>query len=107
MDIDLSALTGLSKLECVTVHRGDSPKYCNESLLWAHIRDEINASGLFDVVKKCPAKDGHLTNAPYYIRDRKWEWCLHDPDAAIRGLHREFNHGKCTLVLHQLREAQP
>ena len=102
MDIDLGSLTGLSESNKVTVYRGDSPKYYNESRLWAHIRNEINASGLFDVIKKCPEKDGHMLSDPYYIRERKGEWCLCDNQASIRKLQEDFNAGSCILTLIKL-----
>ena len=102
MDIDLGALTGMSSENTITVYRGDSPKYYNESLLWAHIRDEINSSGLFDVIKKCPAKDGHLTSAPYYIRERSGKFALTDDNYALRMLYDDFNkEGKCSLRVFQ------
>ncbi|HUV84125.1 MAG TPA: hypothetical protein VMV86_00355 [Methanosarcinales archaeon] len=102
MDIDLSALTGLSDDAIVIIYRGNSPKYYSESLLYAHIRNNINDSGLFNVIKKCPAKDGHLTSAPYYIRERKGKWCLFDYMYAIRMLYEDFNAGKCVLTVHGL-----
>ena len=104
MDIDLGYLTGLNEGSTVTIHRGNSPKYYNESLLWAHIRNEINASGMFDVVKKNPQKDGHLISDPYYLRDRKWKFALTDPYALIRQLQKDFNEGRCVLMIHRLTD---
>ncbi len=65
-------------------------KIYSESLLFYRIKQILNDAG-FDVVKKCPAKDGHLTSAPYYIRDRKGRFCLHDEYYQIRSLTDVFN----------------
>lgn len=46
-----------------------------------------------DVVKKCPSKDGHLTDAPYYIRRRDWNGCWIDPDYMLRDPAKSYNHG--------------
>jgi len=69
------------------------PKIYSESLLWYRIKQILLDAG-FDVIKKCPEKDGHLTSAPYYIRDRKWRFCLHDELYQMRFIHEAFNSGE-------------
>ncbi len=64
--------------------------FYSESLLWYRIKQILNDAG-FDVIKKCPAKDDHLTSAPYYIRDRKHRFCLFDDNHQIRSLTEVFN----------------
>ncbi|HDY88359.1 MAG TPA: hypothetical protein ENH82_09650 [bacterium] len=65
-------------------------KIYSESLLYYRIKQILNDAG-FDVIKKEPAKDGHLTSASYYIRDRKHRFCLFDGDHQIRSLTDVFN----------------
>jgi hypothetical protein len=51
----------------------------------------------FDVVKKVMSTDGHLVGGdtyPYYLRERKWAWCIHDELYAIRDIAEEFNTGQ-------------
>ena len=65
-------------------------KIYSESLLWYKIKQILNDAG-FDVIKRNPQKDGHLTSAPYYIRDRKHRFCLFDGYYQIRSLIDVFN----------------
>jgi len=71
----------------------DKPKIYKESTLYAAIRDILNDAG-FHVVRQVPAKDGHLTSAPYYIREYRNKWCLFDELHQVRFLHEAFNAGK-------------
>jgi hypothetical protein len=69
----------------------------NESALWYKVKCMLNKRG-YDLVKKEPAKDGHLTGAPYYLRDRKDKFCFHDEMYMIRNIAKDFNHnGKVEL----------
>ena len=68
-------------------------KIYSESLLYYRIKQILNDAG-YDVVKKCPAKDNHLTSAPYYIRDRKHRFALMDDYHQIRLLTVPFNNGR-------------
>ena len=65
-------------------------KIYSESLLFYRIKQILNDAG-YDVIKKCPGKDGNLTSAPYYIRDRRHKFCLHGGDYQIRSLTDVFN----------------
>ena len=58
-----------------------------ESALWYDIKKALIEQG-HDVVKKRMYKDG-----PYYIRHRKWQWCLVDNYGAIRFLTKPINEG--------------
>lgn len=72
----------------------------NESLLFYRLQRLLKARG-HDVVKKNPQKDGHLTSAPYYLRERKGKWCIHDGEYALRDAARAYNHeGRVTLQLY-------
>lgn len=68
----------------------NEPKIHSESLIFYKIKCILKAAG-FDVIKKRPDKDGNLTDAPYYIRDRKHKFCLHDGGYMIRSLCDVFN----------------
>lgn len=68
----------------------NEPKLYTESAIYYRIKQILNDAG-FDVIKKNPQKDGHLTGAAYYIRDRKHRFCLFDDDYAIRFLTEPFN----------------
>jgi len=65
-------------------------RYRNESALWYAIKKELQRKG-YNCVKKRPDKDGHLTSAPYYIRERGWKWCIYDANYAIRSIAEDFN----------------
>ena len=64
-----------------------------ESEFWYRLQLVLNSRG-FDLVKKIMAKDHHLMGndyGPYYLRDREWNFCIYDPNYAIRALHKEYN----------------
>jgi len=65
-------------------------KIYKESLLYYKIKQELNKIG-FDLIKKSPDKDGHLTSAPYYLRDKKFKHCFFDNNHQIRDLKTYFN----------------
>lgn len=80
---------------CIVEREPDDIVYPNnhygESRLWYHIKQALIKQG-HDVVKKLMVKDGHMTSeGVYYIRQRKWEWCLLDEYYAIRLLSTAFN----------------
>ena len=80
----------------------NEPKVYKESTLYHKIRRILKDAG-FDVVRQVPAKDGHLTGAPYYIRDRKHRFCLFDECYAIRLLTDVFNDfERVELIYHDL-----
>ena len=79
-------------------------KIYSESLLYYRIKQILNDAG-YDVIKKCPAKDGHMISAPYYIRDRKHRFALLDDYYAIRFLTEPFNDGsEIRLTFNDLTE---
>jgi len=71
----------------------DEPKIYKESTLYYRILQIFKDAG-YDVIRQIPAKDGHLTSAPYYIRDRKRRFCWFDEHHQIRKLNEDFNEGK-------------
>jgi hypothetical protein len=75
-------------------NRYHGPK--GESLLWYHLRNAMRAEG-HDVVKRCPGKDGHLTSAAFYLRDRKEKFAVFHNSYAIRLLQEEIVDGMLTL----------
>ncbi len=74
-------------------------KIYSESLLWYRIKQILNDAG-YDVIKKCPEKDGHMLSDPYYIRDRKWRFALTDNFSYARFLNEAFNEGKEIRLLY-------
>ncbi len=68
----------------------DEKKIYSESLLYYRIKQILNDAG-FDVIKKNPQKDGHLTSASYIIRDRKHKFLLYDEYHQVRSLTEPFN----------------
>ncbi len=71
----------------------DEPKLYTESAVFYKIKTILINAG-YDVIKKCPSKDGHLMSAPYYIRDRKWKYALTDDMEAIRSICDPYNAGE-------------
>ncbi len=79
----------------------NEPRCTSESAFWYRLRNHLRARG-HDVIKKCPARDGHMTSAPYYLRDRKGAYAISDGYAAIRSPHTEFNaYEPVYLTYHQ------
>lgn len=73
----------------VTLAPGERVK--NESDLFFKLKKVLNFQQGYDMVKKPPAKDGHLVGAPYYLRDRKGRFMVHDSDYAIRDAAKALN----------------
>ncbi len=73
------------------VEKEQGDRVRTESALWYKVKQILNKRG-HDLVKKAPEKDGHLTSAPYYLRDRKGRYCYHDELYQIRDLAKDFNH---------------
>jgi len=85
----------------VVVREPHDPKYYSESTLWYHIKRALLKQG-YDVIKKNPGRDGHLTGAPYYLRTRKGAkgrsfYVWHEM-YALEALYAPFNE-KGTLEL--------
>ena len=88
--------------KAVSFERGNSPKIYKESTLYYRIKNILKNAG-YDVVRQVPAKDGHMTSAPYYIRERRGKWCLFDDAHQIRSLTEPFNAGETiTLTFNDL-----
>jgi transcription initiation factor IIE alpha subunit len=73
----------------VRVEKEPTDKIYTESAFYYKLKRVLLNSDE-DLVKKCPAKDGHLTSAPYYLRDRKGAYCYYDEFHAIRDIARDF-----------------
>lgn len=61
----------------------------------------------FDLIKKLMYKDGHLfgDDHSYYLRDRKWRFCIYDGFWAVRDICKEFNaNGTVALTIHHWTE---
>lgn len=75
----------------LTVTREASDKRIpKESTFYYYVVQQLRNQG-YDVVRQVPSKDGHLTGAPFYIRERKGEWALFHNEYAIVSAHEEFN----------------
>ena len=82
----------------IIIIREKGDNYYKESLLWYYAKQILNEKYNYDLIKKCPASDGHLTSAPYYLRDRKDKFCLHDELHQVRDLAKDFmNNGVVSL----------
>jgi hypothetical protein len=82
----------------VTVKAEPNERYRTETAFFYALKKHIIGLG-HDVIKKCPGNDGHLTGAPYYIRERKGQWCVWDGNYAIRAATRNF-HDDGEVDLH-------
>jgi len=73
----------------------DGEKYYTESAFYHALKKELIKMG-YDVIKKLIQKDGHLMGDRYmyYIRERKWNWCLVDPHYAINDINKRFNEDR-------------
>lgn len=68
-------------------------KYYRESPLWYAMQQCLKREG-YDVVKRITTKDGHLygNDSTYYLRDRRWRFCLTDDNYMLRFLYETWNH---------------
>jgi hypothetical protein len=83
------------------IRQNDDPKFYSESRLWYAIKNELNARG-YDLIKKSPGNDGHLTGADYYLRIRSHRSqsphvYIYDSQYAIRMMYTPYNEGQLTL----------
>jgi len=86
--------------ECMVDASNRTEKYKTESAFYYALRNALINMG-FDVIKKNPQKDGHLTSAPYYIRERKGRFAIIDRNYAIRAINQTFNKDrKVALDFH-------
>lgn len=70
----------------------------DESDLFHKLKKVLNAQGE-DLIKKTPSSDGHLTSAPYYLRDRGWAYCIIDNEYALRDVAKEYREtGRAQLM---------
>ena len=91
-----------------TVGNPGNRKFKNESAFWYALKKTLEADRHCiiggeppDLVKKVMSKDGHLVGGdtyPYYLRDRKWRYCIHDTEYAVRDITEEL-HKKGVVVL--------
>ena len=54
----------------VRVYRENSGKVYKESTFWYYLKRALRAQG-YDLIVANPGNDGHLTDAPYYLRAPK------------------------------------
>jgi hypothetical protein len=88
----------------ISVRRTTGPRLKTESAFYYALKKALIAQG-HDVVKKNPQKDGHLTSAPYYIRERSGKWCAIDDQYALRLIHLEYNRRQpVTLIIHREKD---
>jgi hypothetical protein len=78
----------------------DKEKYRTETAFFYALKLAMQANGL-DVVKKRMWKDGHMTdNYNLYIRDRKWKYCVVDPQHCVRAIYTEFNENRSVTMMY-------
>ena len=82
-------------------------KFPTESAFWYALKKVLEAGPRdpegksFDLVKKVMSKDGHLVGGdgyPYYLRDRKWGFCIMDPNYAVRDITQELKDKGIVLL---------
>lgn len=75
-------------------------RYPSESAFWYDLKQTLEAAHTgpdgkpFDLVKKVMGKDGHLVGGdgyPYYLRDRRWRFCILDERYETRNVAKELN----------------
>lgn len=80
----------------------DKERFKNESAFWFALKLWLNINEKRDLVKRVMSKDGHMVGGdgyPYYLRDRKWRYCVMDNYYAIRDLAKEFNSAGTVRLL--------
>lgn len=82
----------------------------NESDVFHRMKVILKAQG-YDLIKKCPGKDGHLTGAPFYLRARNLQalapgalYCIDDLNQyAVRDLAADLRKfGEVTLSVRRV-----
>ena len=98
-----------------TVGNPGNRKFKNESAFWYALKKTLMEQGFCfvgkepaDLVKKVMSKDGHLVGGdgyPYYLRDRKHRFCIHDPHYALRDITEELRDlGRVVLAIEHWSE---
>ena len=99
-------------LEPTARHERYAATVAGESRLMYHLKKILNANG-FDLIKKNPQKDGHLTSEPYYLRTRSMHSryphiYITDDRYDLRLLSEDFNNGGADLmIVHNVYNMQP
>jgi hypothetical protein len=92
---------------CTITKEPSDGKFYSESVLLYHVKNILNDRG-HDLIKKVMSKDGHLVGGdtyPYYLRDRKGNWCIYDPDYCLRNIAERFNErGEVKLEIYDMRK---
>jgi len=82
------------------IRTDDDPKIYKESEFWHKLKTYLNDWHSFDLIKKLMYKDGHMVDDhQYYLRDRKWNFCIFDNYYALRCVHEPFNAGDVELSI--------
>lgn len=103
--LSITRSTNVMTVQTGTVGEPKRDRFRDESAFWFALKKHLNehCSSLFkaelqdgrmDLIKKEMGKDGHLVGGngyPYYLRDRKWRFCIHDSQYAIRDVAEAFN----------------
>jgi len=79
----------------------DDTKIRTESQFFYHVSNILKGMG-YDVVKREMVKDGHLTSdGRFYVRDRKWRFCVLDEFYELNDIVEEYNrNGSYQLTLY-------
>lgn len=68
-----------------------------EASFYRELRDALRGIGE-DVIRRVPEKDGHMTSAPYYIRERKGSYCYWHERHQIESAAEVYNAGGTVLL---------
>lgn len=94
----------------LTVSRTDTDtKLYTESAFWHALKAHINVAHKQDLVKRLMARDGHMADENvYYLRDRKWHFCILDNQAALRDVSKDYREtGSVDLHIVDWEPAKP
>lgn len=79
----------------------NDPRIYKETQFFHELKNHLNEWHSFDLVKKLMHKDGHLVDDnQYYLRDRKWGFCIYDGAHAVRKVYEPYNDGFVVLNVH-------
>lgn len=81
------------------VYRDGDKKIYKETEFWHKLKKHLNYHWKSDLIKKIMIKDGHMvSDHVYYLRDRKWKYCIWDGNHQLRLVYENFNKEDFVLL---------
>lgn len=85
---------------CIITASSSTERFYADTAFFYALKVAMQAAGL-DVIKRRMWKDGHMVDdCDYYIRDRKWRFCVHDADSQIRAVYTAFNDNRAVNLTY-------